>query len=142
MRFVVGFEADLSSPSLSFLHLRFMMNGVALKQVAFLFTLLHSIPLLVNTADLSLCSSTDQAVHFRIFGFYVGAFFTAHKISCSELRAVKLACWPLEPEFAGSIPAEAVGFFRCGKNPQAMPSFGEEVKYVSHVHSFAACKRT
>jgi hypothetical protein len=22
-----------------------------------------------------------------------------------------LACWPLVPEFAGSIPAEAVGFF-------------------------------
>jgi hypothetical protein len=33
--------------------------------------------------------------------------------------------------------AEAVGVFRCGKNPQSMPSFGGEVKYVSHVHSFA-----
>jgi hypothetical protein len=37
-----------------------------------------------------------------------------------------LVCWPLEPEFAGSIPAEAVGFFRCGKNPQAcLPSEGK-----------------
>jgi hypothetical protein len=37
-----------------------------------------------------------------------------------------LAFWPLEPEFAGSIPAETVGFFRCGKNPQAcLPSEGK-----------------
>jgi hypothetical protein len=27
------------------------------------------------------------------------------------------ACWPLVPKFAGSNPAEAVGFFRA-KNPQ------------------------
>jgi hypothetical protein len=32
----------------------------------------------------------------------------------------------VEPEFAGSIPAEAVGFFRCGKNPQScLPSEGK-----------------
>jgi hypothetical protein len=32
----------------------------------------------------------------------------------------------LEPEFVGSISAEAVGFFRCGKNPQAyLPSEGK-----------------
>jgi hypothetical protein len=29
-----------------------------------------------------------------------------------------LAYWPLEPEFAGSNPAEAVGFFGHPKNPQ------------------------
>jgi hypothetical protein len=29
-----------------------------------------------------------------------------------------LAYWPLEPEFAGSNPAEAVGFFRHPKNSQ------------------------
>jgi hypothetical protein len=34
-----------------------------------------------------------------------------------------LACWPLVPEFAGSNPAEVVGFFR-----HMMPSFGGEVK--------------
>ena len=28
-----------------------------------------------------------------------------------------LACWPLAPKFAGSNPAEAVGFFG-SKNPQ------------------------
>ena len=29
-----------------------------------------------------------------------------------------VACWPLEPKFAGSNPAEAVGFLRGEKNPQ------------------------
>jgi hypothetical protein len=29
-----------------------------------------------------------------------------------------LACWPLVPEFAGSYPTEAVGFFPTWKNPQ------------------------
>ena len=29
-----------------------------------------------------------------------------------------LACWTLVPEFAGSNPAEAVGFFGCPNNPQ------------------------
>jgi hypothetical protein len=34
---------------------------------------------------------------------------------------------------ASGPPAEAVGFFRCGKNPQAcLPSEGKQ-KYVSHV---------
>jgi hypothetical protein len=43
-----------------------------------------------------------------------------------------LACWPLVPEFAGSIPTEAVGrhaedFFTSEKI-LSMPSFGGEVK--------------
>ena len=29
-----------------------------------------------------------------------------------------VACWPLVPKFAGSNPAEAVGFFNGEKNPQ------------------------
>ena len=29
-----------------------------------------------------------------------------------------VACWPLVPKFAGSNPAEAVGFLRGEKNPQ------------------------
>jgi hypothetical protein len=45
--------------------------------------------------------------------------------ACFPVQAVsvvyRLACWPLVPEFAGSNPAEAVGFF-------CMPSFGGEVK--------------
>jgi len=29
-----------------------------------------------------------------------------------------VACWPLVPKFAGSNPAEAVGFLKGEKNPQ------------------------
>jgi len=42
-------------------------------------------------------------------------------------RAKRLqACWPLEPKFAGSNPAEAVGFFReSGKSSVCLPSEGK-----------------
>jgi hypothetical protein len=32
------------------------------------------------------------------------------------------AFWPLVPKFAGSNPAEAVGFFRAKKSPARLPS--------------------
>jgi hypothetical protein len=35
------------------------------------------------------------------------------------------ACWPLVPKFAGSNPAEAVGFFRAKKSPARFPSEGK-----------------
>jgi hypothetical protein len=35
------------------------------------------------------------------------------------------ACWPLVPKFAGSNPAEAVGFFRAKKFPACLPSEGK-----------------
>ena len=31
---------------------------------------------------------------------------------------LEVACWPLVPKFAGSNPAEAIGFLRANKNPQ------------------------
>ena len=31
---------------------------------------------------------------------------------------LEVACWPLVSKFAGSNPAEAVGFLRVNKNPQ------------------------
>jgi hypothetical protein len=40
----------------------------------------------------------------------------------SGLGDVKDACWPLVPKFAGSNPAEAVGFFRAKKSPARLPS--------------------
>jgi hypothetical protein len=39
---------------------------------------------------------------------------------------LEVACWPLVPKFAGSNPAEAVGFF--GRKILSTPSFGGEVK--------------
>jgi len=81
VHFVVGFEGGLSTTCLSCLHVRFMMNGVALERASFCFILLLSIPPLANNADLILCYSTDQAVQFRIFGPYVGASSLHRKFS-------------------------------------------------------------
>jgi len=36
----------------------------------------------------------------------------------SGFGGLGVACWPLVPKFAGSNPAEAVGFFKGEKNPQ------------------------
>ena len=36
----------------------------------------------------------------------------------SGFGGLEVACWPLVPKFAGSNPAEAVGFLRVNKNPQ------------------------
>ena len=52
-----------------------------------------------------------------------------------------VACWPLVPKFAGSNPAEAVGFLR-GVKILSTPSFGGEVKPAVPCRRFAACKRS
>ena len=36
----------------------------------------------------------------------------------SDFDGLEVACWPLVPKFAGSNPAEAVGFFSAKKNRQ------------------------
>ena len=51
-----------------------------------------------------------------------------------------LACWPLVPKFAGSNPAEAVGFL--GRKILSTPSFGGEVKPSVPCRRIAACKRS
>jgi hypothetical protein len=51
------------------------------------------------------------------------------------------ACWPLVPKFAGSNPAETVGFFMVKKIP-GTPSFAGEVKPAVPCRRFAACKRS
>ena len=38
---------------------------------------------------------------------------------------LEVACWPLVPKFAGSNPAEAVGFFRAIKSSARLPSEGK-----------------
>jgi hypothetical protein len=53
---------------------------------------------------------------------------------------LEVACWPLVPKFAGSNPAEAVGFFG-RKNPQhAFLRRGS--KAVCPMSCFTTCKRT
>jgi len=38
---------------------------------------------------------------------------------------LEVACWPLVPKFAGSNPAEAVGFLRAKKSSAHLPSEGK-----------------
>jgi hypothetical protein len=49
---------------------------------------------------------------------------------------IEVAFWPLVPKFAGSHPAEAVGFFK------GTLSFGGEVKPSVPCRSLTACKRS
>ena len=56
----------------------------------------------------------------------------------SGFGGLELACWTLAPKFAGSNPAEAVGFLGRKKNP----SFRGEVKPSVPCRRFAACKRS
>ena len=50
----------------------------------------------------------------------------------SGFDGLEVACWPLVPKFAGSNPAEAVGFFRAKKSSARLPSEGKKSRR-SHV---------
>jgi hypothetical protein len=43
----------------------------------------------------------------------------------SVFGGLEVACWPLVPKFAGSNPAEAVGFLRAWKSSARLPSEGK-----------------
>ena len=58
----------------------------------------------------------------------------------SGFGGLEVACWPLVPNFTGSNPAEAVGFF--GQKILSAPSFGGEVKPSVPCRKITACKRT
>ena len=42
----------------------------------------------------------------------------------SGFGGLEIACWPLVHKFAGSNPAEAVGFLRVNKSPQHVGGHG------------------
>ena len=46
-------------------------------------------------------------------------------VCVSGFGGLEVACWPLVPKFAGSNPAEAVGFFRAKKSSARLPSDGK-----------------
>jgi hypothetical protein len=58
----------------------------------------------------------------------------------SGFGGLEVACWPLVPKFAGSNPAEAVGFFWWKNSQHAFLRRGS--KAVCPMSCFAACKRT
>ena len=47
------------------------------------------------------------------------------KYKKSGFGGLEVACWPLVPKFAGSNPAEAVGFFGAKKSSARLPSEGK-----------------
>ena len=57
-----------------------------------------------------------------------------------DFGGLGVACWPLASKFAGSNPAEAVGFLG-RKKILSTPSFGGEVKPSVPCCRFTACKR-
>jgi hypothetical protein len=67
-------------------------------------------------------------------------FITFHLLPVCGFGGLEVACWPLVPKFAGSHPAEAVGFL--GRKILSTPSFGGEVKPSVPCRSFTACKRS
>ena len=44
----------------------------------------------------------------------------------SRFGGLEVACWPLVPKFAGSNPAEAVGFLSAKKSSARLPSEGSK----------------
>ena len=58
-----------------------------------------------------------STVDFSIASRVSYTCWKTRRISTCILTASGVACWPLVPKFAGSNPAEAVGFLRT-KNPQ------------------------
>jgi len=46
-------------------------------------------------------------------------------ITCFGFGGLEVASWPLIPKFAGSNPAEAVGFLRAKKSSARLPSEGK-----------------
>ena len=68
------------------------------------------------------------------------AHYIKYKPYYSGFGGLEVACWPLVPKFAGSNPAEDVGFFRA-KKILSTPSFGGEVKPSVPCRRFTACKR-
>jgi hypothetical protein len=51
--------------------------------------------------------------------------FTQDVVCIRGFGGLGVACWPLVPKFAGSNPAEAVGFLRAKKSSSHLPSEGK-----------------
>ena len=76
-----------------------------------------------------------------IFMLYRFSVFWEVLLHRDGFGGLGVACWPLLPKFAGSNPAEAVGFLRA-KKILSTPSFGGEVKPSVPCRRFVACKKS
>ena len=60
-------------------------------------------------------------MHFFILYIYIYIYIYIY----TGFGGLEVACWPLVPKFAGSNPAEAVGFLRAKKSSARLPSEGK-----------------
>ena len=67
---------------------------------------------------------TTTAIANFIVPFFFHLFFYTF-ISVHGFGGLGVACWPLVPKFAGSNPAEAVGFLGRKKSSARLPSEGK-----------------
>ena len=93
-------------------------------------TAINSLPCLRNQLHSSpvLCSSSLQDF---LSNFPISDFLSATRnililvVDCIGFGGLEVACWPLVPKFAGSNPAEAIGFLRAKKSSARLPSEGK-----------------
>ena len=76
-----------------------------------------------------------ECVHHNLF-VYMQVFSAQNSVFCviwylflyscySGFGGLGVVCWPLVPKFAGSNPAEALGFLRAKKSSARLPSEGK-----------------
>ena len=75
-----------------------------------------------NKKEDKIVPNTDNFMLFAILHFYNFILVIDTTIGFGGLE---VACWPLVPKFAGSNPAEAVGFLRAKKSSARLPSEGK-----------------
>jgi hypothetical protein len=62
---------------------------------------------------------------FLTFKFVCNKLHVYNRSGLSGFGGLEVACWPLVPKFAGSHPAEAVGFLGLKKSSARLPSEGK-----------------
>ena len=76
---------------------------------------------------LTLRPAIKKEIEIRLKKKFCLFYFSFFKYICiySGFGGLGVACWPLVPKFAGSNPAEAVGFLRGEKSSARLPSEGK-----------------
>ena len=111
--------------------------------VTFYFNKLKQYLIFPRSPLLSICAKIETQDHRLVANKLLLKKHNSYSLTAtfSGFGGLQVACWSLVPKFAGSNPAEAVGFFRA-KKILSTPSFGMEVKPFVPCRRFTACKRS
>ena len=74
---------------------------------------------MINTAYFVKIYAASNNASKELCNILIAVFYA------SGFGGLGVACWPLVPKFAGSNPAEAVGFLRAKKSSARLPSEGK-----------------